>query len=304
LKRNYPGGTYHSVYEAGFCGFSIHRQLIRLGIDNIVINPADVPTKNKERRRKTDKVDSRKLARELESGSLEAIYIPTLKQQDLRSLCRLRKKLTDHQTRLKNRIKGLLYYRGVKLPGHRELPRWSNNFLLYLEDYASRGNNPGMDCLRISLDELRQQRSRILKCIRLLRKYTAGDPVVQNLLSIPGIGFTTAVTLYSEIMDMRRFHTLNEVCAYVGLVPDCHSSGENEYTGEMTSLGNRYLRFILTEAVWIAVRKDPAMLQSFSEMCKTKKKHKAIIKIARKLLNRIRFVWNNQTNYQCSIKAA
>jgi predicted esterase YcpF (UPF0227 family) len=77
LKKNYPNAYYHSTYEAGFCGFWAHRALCKLGINNIVVNPADVPTTHKEKTQKRDKRDSRKLARELADGSLEAIYIPT-----------------------------------------------------------------------------------------------------------------------------------------------------------------------------------------------------------------------------------
>ena len=45
LTRSYPEADYHSVYEAGFCGFWIHERLTALGIENIVINPADVPAR-------------------------------------------------------------------------------------------------------------------------------------------------------------------------------------------------------------------------------------------------------------------
>ena len=71
LTRSYPGAEYHSVYEAGFCGFWIHERLTALGIDNIVVNPADVPTKSSEKLRKTDTVDSGKLARSLQSQRAE-----------------------------------------------------------------------------------------------------------------------------------------------------------------------------------------------------------------------------------------
>jgi len=47
LKRNYPNAIYYSVYEAGFSGFWADRQLRSMGIINIVVNPADVPTKSK-----------------------------------------------------------------------------------------------------------------------------------------------------------------------------------------------------------------------------------------------------------------
>ena len=60
LSRTFPAATYHSVYESCFSGFSAHRQLEELGIHNMVINAADVPTKQKEKLQKDDAVDSRK----------------------------------------------------------------------------------------------------------------------------------------------------------------------------------------------------------------------------------------------------
>ena len=61
------------MYEAGFCGFWIHERLTALGIDNIVVNPADVPTKSSEKLRKSDAVDSGKLARSLRANELKGI---------------------------------------------------------------------------------------------------------------------------------------------------------------------------------------------------------------------------------------
>jgi transposase len=57
LKNNFPGGTYHSAYEAGFCGYWIHGRLASFGIKSIVVNPADIPTTDKERVQKEDKRD-------------------------------------------------------------------------------------------------------------------------------------------------------------------------------------------------------------------------------------------------------
>ena len=105
LVNNYPGANYFSVYEAGFCGFWIHEKLTDLGITNIVVNPADVPTMSKEKLRKTDAVDCNKLARELRSGSLEGIYIPGTEVLEMRSLIRLRNLIVKDSIRAKNRIK-------------------------------------------------------------------------------------------------------------------------------------------------------------------------------------------------------
>jgi len=298
LRSRYPDGDYFSVYEAGFCGFAAHRRLVDQGVKNIVTNPGDVPTRNKERDKKRDSVDSRKLARELQKGSLEAIWVPSPKQEDLRSLCRLRKKLVDHSTRLKNRIKQHLYYRGVVIPAHSELAHWSGRFLTWLEQFCPEGRNPGADSLRITLEELRLQRARITHATRLLRRYTRGNETLALLRTVPGLGFVTAITVYAELMSMKRFRNLNDLCCYIGLVPGSSDSGDKQRNRELSSLGNRHLRYVLIEAAWVAVRKDPDLLDAFSRSTRRMPKNRAIIKIARKLLNRIRHVWNNQTPYQ------
>ncbi len=112
LWRMYPDAEYYSVYEAGYCGYWVHENLIREGINNIVVNPADVPTKDKEKKRKTDPVDSGKLARELMKGALESIYIPDKQQQEDKLLLRTRHSIVKKQTSCKNQIKSTLSFFG------------------------------------------------------------------------------------------------------------------------------------------------------------------------------------------------
>jgi len=179
----YLRGTYHLVYEAGFCDFWIQRAFSELGIQCIVVHPADTPTSAKEKVHKTDPVDSRKLARELEHGSLKALYVPQVASEQLRSLMRLRFRLVQQQTRTKNRIKGFL---------------------------------------RVNDISFRQ---------------------------------------------------------------------------------NSFLRTMMIEAAWTAVREDPAMTLKFKELTKRMNSQNAIIRIAKKLLKRIRHVWLNQEEYVYALVA-
>ena len=70
LNRHYPDANYKCVYEAGFSGFWIQEELTKLGVDTIIVHPADVPTTDKEKRFKDDRIDSNKLAISLRSGQL------------------------------------------------------------------------------------------------------------------------------------------------------------------------------------------------------------------------------------------
>ena len=108
LDRNFPKGEYYSAYEAGFCGFSVHRALQEKGINNIVVNPADIPTTDKERKQKEDKRDSRKIARSLRNGELKGIFIPKKQTEELRGLIRYRQNIVKEIARNKTRIKSFL----------------------------------------------------------------------------------------------------------------------------------------------------------------------------------------------------
>jgi transposase len=303
MHKRYTGGNYYSVYEAGFCGYWIDRELNKYGFNNIVINPADVPTTQKEKSTKTDTIDSRKLARHLENGSLRGIYIPDQFHQQLRSLCRLRFRVVQSQTRVKNRIKGCLAFYGYPIPGHDQISHWSGGFIRWLRSlefsYAM-----GRDYLRLCIEELESHRRRLVEVVRLLRVYCREYRIqeeIKNLRKVPGVGFVTAITLYSELMEMSRFKSLDHIASYVGLVPSVNASGERESSRGLSFRHNRYLRYLLIESAWVAIRKDPALGYIFSQLIKRMSKQKAIVRIARKLLNRIRYVWKHKEPYACGL---
>jgi len=116
LQRSFPGGNYQSAYEAGYCGYGIHRRLNDLGIKNIVINAADIPTTQKDKLHKRDPVDSRKLARGLEKNSLRGIHVFDREPEEIRTLNRTRFYLMRDLRRSKNRIKSFLLYYDIPLP--------------------------------------------------------------------------------------------------------------------------------------------------------------------------------------------
>lgn len=298
LHHHYPGANYHCVYEAGFSGFSAQRELTRLGANCIVTHPADVPTSDKERKNKSDTIDSRKLARGLRNGELKPIYIPDKLQEQDRELLRTRGKMIRNRTRVKNRIKMFLMYWGITLPKGFQGNIWSKNFLEWLRQLSLPFSC--RNALNTYLDEL-DQLSGALKSldqnIKLLAKSNRYATDVDLLMSIPSIGITSAMILLTEIGDIHRFKSLKALCCYFGLIPTIRNSGETERTGRMTKRGNCHLKYILIECAWAAIRKDPALMMSYKTAAIKTVPNKAIIKVARKLLNRIRFVLKNKEKY-------
>jgi transposase len=299
LKRNFPGASYYSVYEAGYSGFWIHDQLMEKGVTNLVANPADVPTKDKERRTKRDRIDCRKLGRSLRAGDIEGIYVPCRAKLEDRTLVRTRQSMVRKQTRCKNQIKGILFFYGITLPEDWAERHWSGKFLKWLEGIQMERASGDVG-LKIHLEELKSLRQLIAKLDREIRDLSRTEEYagqVRLLRTIPGISTLTAMILLTELQDILRFRSLDGLAAYVGLIPDTEGSGEKEHTGDITKRRHAQLRASLVEASWVAVRKDPGLLMVFEQSCKRMRKTRAIVKIARKLLNRVRYVLKNQKPY-------
>jgi transposase len=85
------------------------------------------------------------------------------------------------------------------------------------------------------------------------------------------------------------------------LAPDTDSSGEDYNVVGITQRQQGYLRSLLIEAAWMAVRKDPAMTACFADLSHRMGKQRAIIRIAKKLIGRIMYVWTNQKDYVFSV---
>lgn len=306
LKRNFPGGDYHAVYEAGFSGFGACRELRKLGVNCIVAHPADVPTSTKEKLQKTDPVDSRKLARSLRSLEFEGIHIPDPKLEADRALVRQRFRAVKDLSRTKNRVKSLLFQFGIDIPerfSSAQTRHWSKGFINWLKALFIQEES-----LKQTIDNYiligESQRSNLLVLNRQVRALSQTESYRGNyllLMSIPGIGITTAMHILTQLGDIRRFERLDDLCNYVGLVPKMHGSGEKTKTGKMIKRGRKELKIMLIEASWEAVRKDPALMAKFNELSLRINKNKAIIRIARKMLSRIRYVLSHHEEYQMGV---
>jgi transposase len=306
LTKRFPNGTFYSVYEAGFSGFWIHDHLQALGINSIVVNPADVPIKDKEKKHKNDRIDSHKLARQLRNGDLDAIYIHEQCVLEDRNLVRLRYTLSKELTRNKNRIKFLLYFYGIEIPEEycNKSSYWSKRFFRWLESIELTRQS-GTESLQVLLEQCKDIRNKLLRVTRGIRQLSQEEYYhkrVDLLRSIHGIGLTTAMVILTEIDNIHRFSNQDKLASYVGITNTSHSSGEKDIHGEMTRRGNKFLKSAIIESAWMAARSDIALHMEFIRLRKRMDKNKAIIRIARKLLNRISFVLKNEVPYKDGIE--
>jgi len=300
LKKHYPGAHFECVYECCAWGFNLQRKLTAAGMGCMVVHAADVSTSDKERKRKTDKVDALKLARHLASGDLKAIHVPDETRQKQRNLIRYRSRLVGDITRSKNRIKSLLKFQGIDIPEEfGKNKHWSRNFLKWIEQQSLQDPSLG-DTLGMMLEQLQMLRQLLLKTERKLRQLGKDSyaPEIKLATSVPGIGPTTAMLFLLEVGNVNRFKGFDALNDFIGFCPDTNSSGESQKVRGITKRRHRRLRTALVEAAWIAIRRDPALMDSYQELIKRMTGNRAIIRIARKLLRRLRSVMISGVEYQ------
>jgi transposase len=304
LENNFPGGPYLSAYEVGFCGFSVHYELESAGIRNIVFNPADINDTQKERSRKTDAVDCIKICRNLMNDELKAIYVPSREELGLRGYLSARDTAVKKQRVAKQRIKSLLNRNGVKIPDElfpTSKTHWSRHFNGWLEQVAADlGSGEGYR-LNDLLKDLHHAHSQVLAAGRRLNEVISAHHMDTNelLLSIPGIGRVTAARICLEVPHASNFVNSDHLASYIGFVPDVHGSDDNVYVRGITYRRRVLLRSAFVESSWRAIGKDPAMGLAYSNYIKRgMKPNNAIIRIARKLVNRVFFVLRERKRYE------
>jgi transposase len=302
LNDHFPNANYFSAYEAGFCGVWIHNRLEALGITNIIVNPGDVPTMDKERREKRDAVDSKKIARALRGDELTGIYVHDALTLHDRALLRYRAKLMKKLNATRHQIKADLYLGGVEYPGDLKDSKkhWGRRFLRWLRDEVAVCGKVNRFVFVNRLEEFDQQRDRLLSVTREVRRVANSEAYkarMDLLRSVPGIGLIVGMTLLVNIGDITRFADTCHFVGYIGLKPTCHSSGEKDVQGGITPRCQSLLRSMLIESAWIAARIDPSLALAFNSLCSRMNKNKAIVRIARKLANRIYSVLVHKQEY-------
>ena len=302
LRRDFPGATYLCGYESGFCGFWIQRKLQQRNIPCQVLHAADIPQTAKQKLIKRDPVDSKKIGSALSSEKVNSIYIPDEESERDRSLIRYRDRIQKDLTRSKNRIRSILYQFGIDLP-EKYIKGWSNRFIEWLRD-CDQVQGSARLTLDHMLEQMILQRNMLLRVnrdIRVLQSSGKYKQRMQWLTSISGIGPLTAIILLVELIDIHRFASFRDLNSFVGLYPMEHSSGEDEHKGAITIRHNKHLRKILVEDAWTAIRHDPALTLAFNQLTLRMTSKRAIVKIARKLLSRVRYVLMNEAFYEKGI---
>lgn len=290
------------AYEAGPTGFHVHDFLTSRGIPCLVVPPYSIRKACNERV-KNDKIDSSKIAKDLQDGELESIRVPMGNYRELRNLVKTRNVYSKNRSVTKQRIKALLLSSHLYTQIKEDDRYWTCKYIDELKGIeCSYAVKTRLDMLLMDLEYVRKQ---MLSVYREIKKFCEENSDISKnitlLRSIPGIGFTIAITILSTIGDPSNLRNAREMASYVGLVPTEYSSGDKISKGNITRLGNRTLRFMLIESAWSAIRKDGELCQFYHRI---RKRHhpkvgarKATVAVARKITQRIYRVLKDQREY-------
>lgn len=254
LKKKFPDYDIRCCYEAGHSGYSLYRNLNDGGIECRVIVPTSIP-RSPNQRIKNDRIDALRLADLYARGCLEFVRVPSVQQQSDRSLVRSRAKIVEQRADLKRHILGVCRDAGLdyKLET-RATCHWTNAHLRWLDKTVQSLGADHM-CLRLNLAHLLSMLEMFNQTIRSfdekivsLSKQENYIKKVAALTCFKGIEVTTAMTILTELFDVRRFGHPKQLVGYLGLDIREHSSGGKQNQFGVSKMGNRRLRTALTES--------------------------------------------------------
>ena len=226
-------------YEAGPCGYGIHRQLTDLGWDCQVVAPSLIPKKAGDRV-KTDRRDSLSLARLHRAGELTAVWVPDEAQEALRDLTRAREDMKHLQCQAKQRLSAFLLRHGQSYGGK---SHWTQAHYRWLE--GLKFSQPVQQIVfQEYVDTAKLLSARTTALDKQLESAAAASvfwPVIEALMALRGVNLLTATTIVAEIGDLQRFTGAPQLMAYLGLVPSEHSSGGSQ-SPRITKTGNGHVR--------------------------------------------------------------
>ena len=240
------GRKVFSCYEAGPCGYGLHRKLVEAGATNYVVVPEALAD---GRNQKTDNLDAAALTDALDRyvrGNHQAfrvVRVPTAEEEDRRAESRLRDQLKATRHQWEARGRSLLLFKGHHVTGRwwaekpwQELSATLTPFLVRELEIMR----------RIILEVDREEKAR-----RAQLEAAAPKDLPK------AVGALTWESLTREICAWPRFNNRRQVSSFTGLCPGIAQSGKRRRDGSINRYGNPRVRALLIELVWRLVRWQP-----------------------------------------------
>lgn len=246
-KLGGDGMMLRFCYEAGPCGYGLHRRLSARGHECVVVAPSLIPKRAGDRI-KTDRRDAASLAKLHRAGELTAVWVPDVGHEAMRDLVRARLDAVHSLRRARQQLSGFLLRQGC----HYSRPAWTKLHRRWLAGlkFEQAVHHIVLEDYMAAVDVAATRRDRLTAQIEAMLPDWTLAPVVAALQTMRGMALVNAATLIAELGDLSRFADPRQLMAYLGLVPSEHSSGASVRRGGITKAGNGAARRLLIEAAW------------------------------------------------------
>ena len=251
LHKYFPGNTFRLCYEASYIGFTLQRDLADKGFHCDVVAPTSIPSP-RGRQIKTDRIDAVQLAQFYANDLLTFVAVPDPEQEQDRDLIRSRQKLLAQQTELRTHVQALLRRNGRHFKAEtRYKTHWTKPHYFWLErtvDNASGSFKVNLALLIRQLKNIMHILAEFGQQIEVMANTPRYEQSVQALTCYKGIKNLFALTMITEIGDVKRFPHPRQLVSWIGMDIREYSSGGKHNRFGITKQGNRYLRSAFVEA--------------------------------------------------------
>jgi transposase len=280
-------GPSKAVVEASWNWGLVHDELEELEqVEEVVLAHPHKTRLIADAQIKTDRLDAYALGTLLRGNLVARAHVPRRETRARKNLLRQRLYWARLRTMLRNRMHVLLdRQRGL------ELPQCSDIFGVRGLGFLRRLELPEPDASllgeQLALHDLIAQQMKAQE--KRIATEFGSDAMHRHLLSVPGIGPTLAAVIASEVDAIERFRSAEKLCAYAGVVPTTHSSGGKVAHGRLLPYCNKWLRWALVEASWVAIGCSPYFGTLYKQhRARGKKANTAVLIVARRMC---RIIW-------------
>ena len=250
-RKYFNGAELKLCYEASYVGFSLQRDLQERGYPCEVVAPTSIPRRG-GKSVKTDRIDAAELAEFYANGLLTIVTAPDAEVEQDRDLLRSRQQLMEQQGSLRRHIQSLLRRNGLHYKVEAQSKtHWQRHHYAWLErtiESCSGSLKVNLSLLfrqLKSLDEILAVYGEAVEALAVTARYR--EPV-QALTCYKGIKNLFALTMITEIGDVKRFAHPRQLVSWAGMdIREYASGGKSNRLG-ITRQGNRYLRTAFIEA--------------------------------------------------------
>jgi transposase len=253
-----------SCYEAGRDGFWLHRALVKVGIENLIVDSSSIEVNRRQRRAKTDRLDAARLLDLLVRHDLgtrkvwSVVHVPSPEQEDARQLHREMISLKCDRTRLVNRVRGLLFSQGIRVPrvdaelDLDALRDWQGQSILAGLRQRLRAELAHLATVHRRILDLEAQRRQLLKL-----RDERSEALLARLMRLRSLGANISWLLVHELFAWRNLRNRRQVGALAGLAPTPYASGDTARERGISKAGIRSVRHYAVELAWLWLHFQP-----------------------------------------------